>query len=101
MGAQSFVTSHYGDTAREAFKAGRDNALYENGHNGYTGSLAEKHDFVVLPKLEGKTPQESAWQYIDDCDPRIDDKWGPAGCIESFDEQYKLKQWVFFGWASA
>jgi len=29
-------------------------------------------------------------------DPRIDDKWGPAGCIE-----LEKGRWLFFGWASS
>ena len=32
---------------------------------------------------------------IEDNDPRIDDKWGPAGCIEVTKGEY-----LFFGWAS-
>lgn len=37
-----------------------------------------------------------ATKLIDENDPRIDDKWGPAGCIKAERNKY-----VFFGWASS
>ena len=34
-------------------------------------------------------------------DPRIDDKWGPAGCIDVTPNNKKKKQFLFFGTASS
>ena len=63
---------------------------------GYTGTIAEKHNFNVIPLKEGLEPREYADKLIDDCDPRIDDKWGPAGCFDLGGGRY-----FFFGWASS
>lgn len=97
MGAQSFVVfrSRKDKTAHEAFSDARAEALYDYGHRGYTGTIAEKHAIKILPMVEGKTAEQSAWHYLDIDHPDVREKWGPAGCIEA-DNEY-----VFFGWASA
>lgn len=100
MGAQVFTQTKYGSDAKVAFKEAKEQAQYEYGHSGYSGSLAEKHSYVELPLIEGMDAYSSAMEYINRCDPRIDDKFGPAGCIKTFDEEYKLDQFLFFGWAS-
>lgn len=94
MGAASFVTERTTErTAAEAFSAARQQAQYERGHSGYTGTIAEKDKFIMLPLIEGMNAIDSAWEYTQR-DPRVDDKWGPAGCIQT-DTGF-----VFFGWAS-
>lgn len=95
MGAMSFVIERNGKSAEQCFKDAREGALYDHGHGGYSGTIAEKNAYTMLPLIDGKNAIDSAWQYIDDCDPRVDDKWGPAGCIKTDDG------FVFFGWASA
>lgn len=96
MGGQTFWQEARGKTAREAFNAAREQALHEHGHGGYTGSIAEKHDFVMIVRTPGCTPMQQANYLIDSCDARIDDKFGPAGCI-----QIEPERWLFFGWASS
>lgn len=97
MGAQTFYQVGKGKTASEAFNNARQEALYEYGHRGYTGSLAEKPNFVVIELPAGVTDaQKYADELIDAGDDRIDDKWGPAGCIALGDNKY-----LFFGWASS
>ncbi len=96
MGADSFGTISKGKTAREAFNAAVEKARYDHGHSGYSGSIAEKTSFVVIPCPEGKQPRAYANALLDEGDPRIDDKWGPAGCIKVAEEKY-----YFFGWASS
>jgi len=96
MGATDFVIRSKGKDAREAFIAARDRALYEDGHGGYTGTIAEKRSFVPIPLPEGEDALSYAYKLIDNADPRIDDKWGPAGCIEE-----KKGEYLFFGWASS
>lgn len=75
------------DTADKAFKHAREEAFWDHGHAGYTGTIAEKDTFVVTPDFD---TEEAMY----DC-PLTDDKWGPAGCIEH------EKGWIFFGWASS
>lgn len=105
MGAQTFMEHGHGTDVKDAFSNAVDQACYDYGHAGYTGSLAEKDSYVVIP-LEGEATREAAVrlanQLMDDDDVRISDKWGPAGAIRYFDESRPEEQsWVFFGWASS
>lgn len=98
MGASDFTIHVKGKTAKDAFNSAREDALYDYGHRGYTGTIAEKHSFVGVGRV--KTAKEAitlAYKLIDEQDPRIDDKWGPAGCIEVEEDG----SYVFFGWASS
>jgi hypothetical protein len=96
MGAETFFQTASGKTAADAFKAAREEALYDYGHSGYTGSIAEKNEFTLIPLPAGKKPMDYAQELIDVDDERIDDKWGPAGCLHVSDNK-----WLFFGWASS
>lgn len=96
MGASTFTQLGQGKTAAEAFKAARAEAQYDHGHSGYSGTLAEKTEFTLIDLPAGKTPAEYAAELIDGGDDRIDDKWGPAGCI-AVSPGVRL----FFGWASS
>lgn len=95
MGAETFRTMVRGASAEEAFNAAVAQAHYDYGHRGYTGTIAEKDSFVVIPLPQDQDPDLYAERLIDDFDPRIDDKWGPAGCFELGNGYY-----LFFGWAS-
>lgn len=193
MGADTFTTRATGKTAGEAFRFAVEDARHEHGHGGYSGTLAEKHEFVLIkdalppvekPMVEAKrklqemkakivglkqsrdkeaclkerslqrksqklqekinginaelrqllakthsgeietcerdlgylqkdierlkaqpdvankkpTAEQAAFdlahKMIQASDPRIDDKWGPAGCI-----QYGPTEFLFFGWS--
>lgn len=50
MGACDFETRGFGKTAQDAFNEAVDRARYEHGHGGYTGTIAEKSEFVELRK---------------------------------------------------
>ena len=127
MGATTFITVEKGKTATDAFRAARSRAEYMRGHGGYTGTIAEKRDFVCIafserdkvaervkasadirdeykkgfvdPMYEGKDRVKKvvalARALIRVDDPRITNKWGPAGCIDAYKDTF-----VFFGWAS-
>lgn len=95
MGAVVFMNVGLGDTAKKAFDSLVYEARYQHGHGGYTGTIAEKNSFVMIPLAEGLDAFQYAEQLIDDCDPRVDDKWGTAGCIHIKDDEY-----LFLGWAS-
>lgn len=44
MGAEEFRSDSRGATRREAFTTAREQAFYDHGHAGYTGTIAEKSD---------------------------------------------------------
>jgi hypothetical protein len=92
MGATTFIQTESGKTAREAFENAREQAGYDHGHAGYTGTIAEKNDFTMFKVPEGKDADDYADELIDD--DKLG-KWGPAGCIDLGDDEY-----MFFGWAS-
>ena len=98
MGAMTFITSGFGDSVAAAFTDARDRALYDHGHSGYSGTLAEKNEYVVINLPPKEEPYDFSEKLINDADPRIDDKWGPAGAIKFPDEE---ERWLFFGWASS
>lgn len=98
MGARTFRTKATGKTAAEAFKAARSQAQYDHGHAGYTGTIAEKGEFVMITVPLGVSPddpEDYAQKLLEEGDSRVRDKWGPAGCIALGDGK-----WLFFGWAS-
>lgn len=95
MGATTFFTEAIGGNAQHAFACAVDDARYDYGHRGYTGTIAEKNSFVMIKVPEGKDPYDFAHDLIKAKDPRVDDKWGPAGCIE-----LSATRFMFFGWAS-
>jgi hypothetical protein len=83
MGASTFEDYAWGKTPQEAFSIAVTDAAHEYGHGGYTGTIAEKSEFVMIPvpaKWKGKE-QEYAYHLMNKDDHRIEDKWGPAGCI--------------------
>jgi hypothetical protein len=124
MGAGVFyntVIGKYKDP-NKAMSELRDEAIeeykYEYGeYDGYSGTIAEKHDFVMIPLPPRKNPYQYIDELIDNDDPRISDKWGPAGCIEVPRNRWKnlfnertVEEWkgkkgvrayIFFGWASS
>lgn len=96
MGASTFFVRSKGETASAAFDEAVKEARYTCGKGGYTGTIAEKHGFVSVSVPAGEDPMEYAEKLIDDGDRRVDDKWGPAGCISLGGGKY-----LFFGWASS
>jgi len=95
MGAATFVTKVEAKNAKEAFKIAVEEAQYNFGHAGYTGTIAEKSEFTMISVPGGVAYHDHINTLINNDDKRIEDKWGPAGCIEIENGKY-----VFFGWAS-
>jgi len=95
MGATDFYQKAKGKTARDAFVAAQEKARYDHGHSGYTGTIAEKGEFVMIPLPPGIEPRDYANLLIEKRDTRIDDKWGPAGCFDLGKGEF-----YFFGIAS-
>lgn len=101
MGANWFWTSSYGHTAQEAFDTAVEDAKYEFGHGGYTGSIAEKGHFTVLSLPDDVDFSEENVEDLVEHDStfrEVEDKWGSAGCLK---HPRKKNTWVFFGYASS
>jgi hypothetical protein len=96
MGAQEFTHQAKGKTAREAFANAVRQAQHDYGHAGYTGTIAEKNSFVLIPVPDGEEPVGFANDLLAYDDERVSDKWGPAGCVEVAPGEF-----YFFGWASS
>lgn len=99
MGAEQFSVVAEGNSAREAFRSAVEEAAYESGHGGYTGTIAEKSDFKIFDVsaefLEDlKSGEQSRYEHK--YWKQVEDKWGPAGCFALGDNKY-----LFFGWASS
>jgi hypothetical protein len=78
VGAITFVTTASGGSAEEAFRNARDDAFSEYGGGGYTGSIAEKCEFVPVAEhamAEGDA-EAYAHQLLAADDPRIAAKRG-------------------------
>jgi len=83
MGGTTFEHYAPGVDVNDAFKRAHEEASYEHGHGGYTGTIAEKGSFTIItrtPLLE-REAEALAQRLINDDDVRISDKWGPAGAI--------------------
>lgn len=121
MGAEEFEHFAKGKTMRHAFNKAVEEAEYDHGHSGYTGTIAEKGDFTnfgALPSgiteselmdwiYDGCLPDESfvAEHFKDKAEEINDtytDKWGPAAGFEI--KPFGFGRWgeyVFVGLASS
>jgi hypothetical protein len=83
LGGTTFHTCADGTDVASAFRDAVEQAQYDFGHAGYTGTIAEKHDYVVIEPtpITEQAAADLAQRLIRECDDRIDDKWGPAGAI--------------------
>ena len=93
MGATTFVTA-YGNpatmTPQEAFDEARAQARHEYGHNGYTGTIAEKDTLFHV------ADPDAIDTILDDEKHPVGTKDGPCGYFVDTD----LQSFIFFGWAS-
>lgn len=112
MGANTFSCVGRGDTPLAAFRDAQERARqYSDGEEdegGYEGDVRAKRGFTPIAIPEdfrasfvprfNRDSVEGAYAdaLIETCDPRVDDKYGPAGCIALDGGHY-----LFFGWASA
>jgi len=103
MGADQFQNKARGKTAKEAFKSATEEARYESGHGGYSGTIAEKHEFKMVTPNAGETPAACIERCMDDDGHWVQDKWGPAACVDLGPDKKDPTQnvYCFFGWASS
>lgn len=102
MGGETFEVYRRGLLMDIAFQEAVEEARYEYGHGGYSGSIAEKDSVAAIDLVprELDEQRERAHALIRKCDPRVDDKWGPAGALP-VGHGGVIEGWLFFGWASA
>jgi len=112
MGANEFVIEAKGDGPTQAYGDAVREARWQNGHAGYTGTIAETNGFQMFNMPDTYRPSEKhvtrkptqkdpeLWRAVGYAHKMIDEnkieKWGPAGCIALGDGRY-----VFFGIASS
>ena len=98
MGAEVFSCTAGGSTVGEAFSAAVEQAQWEHGHGGYTGTIAEKDSWTMVADeaMTLNDAEELGGRLVDECDERIDNKHGPAGAIQLVEGG-----WYFFGWAAS
>ena len=116
MGAQEFQETGRAKTARGAFRSLVDDAQWECGHGGYTGTIAEKGSFEMFDTIEGMSIQEQVDVGLGRDLPKAfsqharhfervarvaNDKWGPAVCLQGQKFEDGTIEFVFFGWASS
>ena len=106
MGACEFDVEVRAPTIREAFQQAVANARYGSGSDGYSGTIAEKYDFIELVKPDGMKSRafvDKTWEYaegkVDGISPEVlpvikraaeiaNDKWG--ACVG-----FKVKDGIF------
>jgi len=107
MGGSEFYNIGFGATAEEVFVNLVSQSQYDHGHSGYSGTIAEKRNFTMISLPENKDPMNFAEGLIREGDDRVNNKWGPVGCIsmpltdKDLKEYPGLKKFLFFGWASS
>jgi hypothetical protein len=52
MGSANFITKSFAKTPEEAFRSAVQQARWEHGHGGYTGTIAEKSGYTIFPRPE-------------------------------------------------
>lgn len=100
MGATTFsvrVQATNNETAAQAFRAAVQAAQHENGHGGYTGTIAEKDSYIVMSTAP---TWEAASKLADPDAPDIENKYGPAGCIVIQQHGKPVEGYLFYGWAA-
>ncbi|MGY6025284.1 hypothetical protein [Streptomyces spinosirectus] len=89
-------------TEKEAFDSAVEEAQFEYGHRGYTGSIAEKDRYTVISEsvVAETSAEEYASRLMNRGDDRSDDKWGPADVIPVTPREDGRPRFLFFGFAS-
>lgn len=59
MGATEFQVTQFGKDAADAFQKAVDEARHDHGHEGYTGTIAEKSEFIEV-ELPARVSVEKA-----------------------------------------
>lgn len=120
MGAQDFVESYRGTaTVGEAYLELREQALYDHGHAGYTGTIGETSGWILDPGAKEPMTFDAAYERAKDWEREergeaYPQKWGPAWAIPLLPDpdwvdpsggRYPIPDarqpgWLFYGIAS-
>ncbi len=109
MGATSFLTTNTGPSAKAAFDDAVSLARYmaDGDDEDPCSDIGDKTSFTMIPlpagidPADGQAVAEAAMALIVANDPRIEDKWGPAGCFDlgpAADAGAGHRAYLFFGW---
>ncbi|MCX4666420.1 hypothetical protein OG453_07025 [Streptomyces sp. NBC_01381] len=101
MGALDFYTTAAGPDLQTAFNTAHEHAEWEYGTSGFTGTIAEKDEVVLLdePKRSEQDAEARAKELLDGDDPRISRKYGPAGALKVTTNDGE-DGWLLFGVAA-
>ncbi|WP_433547120.1 hypothetical protein ACQPZG_20090 [Streptomyces sp. CA-294286] len=99
MGTTKFFTVGTGPDMQSAFTAAHDLAVQRRWRRA-PGRLATKTEAVLIePEVYTyKAALRRAEELLNGFDPRIEDKWGPAGALE-YSPEGDARSWLFFGYA--
>ena len=100
MGFGHRVYKNFDPRAR-VLKEACDEAMYNEGHNSYNGTISTNHNFVMYPLKKDELLAD--WQMRVWDDPKIE-KWGPCACVKDPDGQENDQGeplWHFAGWAAS
>ena len=86
---------HTKDEIKELFKKDIDQALYDEGHGGYSGTIAEHDNVITWASKKVATP-ERAEELINELQKS---KWDP--CIGVFYESVEGEGCIVGGWCSS
>lgn len=113
MGAEQF-TEYSGIADLDvAFRTAVDEAAWDHGHSGYTGTIAEKSSFVIYTPPEGITAEQAVSSFDAAWDGTITPSWADAGwhqALEYYNDKWgpcvavrNVLQggWIFTGYASS
>ncbi len=102
MASTDFFCSATGKSPEEAFRGAVDEAKWEHGHGGYTGTIAERGmcPLLVLEEAEDRESlMRTFHEIMNDRQHPCHDKWsGPVCCSAVKDEPGTF---YFFGYASS
>lgn len=99
MGSKIFYVIGKGRDQQEAFQ----NIVYSTNElypEEYSGTIKEKETYIMIPCPKNVNAYVFAEDLIRRRDYRVDDKWGPAGCIDLGENEEGRRNYLFFGWAS-
>ena len=88
-GASGFADYGYGTNANRVFQELKQEARYEHGSRGYTGTIAEKDGFVMATRevMTERQAREYADKHYDDYG-----KWDDAGCVAFGEEKILVEK---------
>ena len=107
MGATTFFNIGKGATAQEAFDRLHQQALYQHGHGGYTGTIAEKSTYTLFQRPKGmrratvikavqSLEQICPTGFSPECDHMHDDNPKPATIQAKFPKLPIYLMWEVF-----